>query len=225
MRRRCQRISKHGVVLCLGLGLAVLGMCGCGKSAMDFSYEPLAAVDTLCMEEDSCRLLCVSFLDERESEKAGGAKNLYGMTLSAFVFEREDMVQAFTAAVTDTLRKAGYKVAMSSERITGQDIPAGELQGFDYVVGGKIQKISASTKPGWSNVNAEAAVEISMYVRKIADGPEGEWFGPLSGESLKQSYAVMDVSQAAERSLNMAMQDCMVNLVRHLKASGTIVAK
>jgi len=213
METRSQKASKRMVVLFVGLGMVVLGSSGC-KSAVDFNYEPLAAVDTLCMEDDAPRLMCVSFVDARESQKVGGVKNIYGMTVSGFVFEQEDLTRAFTAAVTDTLRKAGYKVAMSSERATGKEIPPGELQGFDYVVGGRIQAVSVGTKPGWSNVNAQAAVEISLYIEKVSDVSAGEWIGPLSGESLKQSYAVMDTSQAAERALNMAIQDCMVNLGR-----------
>jgi hypothetical protein len=224
MRRQWQRVSKCSVVLGLGLSLALLGLGGC-KSAIDFSYQPLAAVDTLCMEGNCSRLMCVSFLDGRETQKVGGVKNLYGMTVSGFTFTQEDLTGAFTAALTDTLRKAGYKVAMSSERVTGKEIPAGELQGIDYVIGGKILKIAVNTKPGWSNVNAEAAVEMSMYVRKTAAGSKEEWVGPISGESLKQSYAVTDTSEAAERALNMAIQDCMVKLVRHLKASQVIPTK
>ncbi len=216
--------SKRGVALCLGLGWVVLGLAGC-KSAMDYRYEPLAAVDTLAAENDANRLLCVKFVDARQSQKVGGVRNAFGMTLSGFVFSQEDLTTAFTEAVTDTLRKAGYKVAMTSERITGKDIPANEMRGVDYVVGGRIQKISVNTRPGWANVNAEANVEISMYIRKVAGSSEGEWIGPLSGQSLKQSYAVTDPGQAAERALNRSVQDCMVGLVRHLKAAGVIAPK
>ena len=222
MQRLGTTISKRGVMLALGLGLVVLWSSGC-KSAVDFNYSPLAAVDTLCMGNDCSRLVCVRFVDERETQKVGGVKNLYGMTISGFVFDQEDLTVQFTAAVTDTLRKAGYQVAMNSERVTGEQIPAGELQGMDYVVGGRILAISVNTKPGWSNVNASASVEIHLWLQKVGGAAQGEWIGPIAGESLKQSYAsISDTSEAAERALNMAMQDCMMKLVRHLKASGAL---
>lgn len=214
------RIPKYGMVVVLVLTSLVI-MSGC-KTAFDFKYSPLTSVNTLCME-DCSKLVVVSFVDDRENKKAGGIKNLYGMTISEIVLEDTDITGAFSSAVTDTLKKAGYRVAMNTERTTGEDIPSEELSQFDYVVGGRVKSVSVNTKPGWTNVNAEASVVIDLYLDKIANDEKGEWVGPIEGSSLNQSYSFSsDLSGSAEKALNMAIQDSMVNLVAHLKSTNLL---
>jgi hypothetical protein len=200
----------------------ILMLTGC-TTHMDFNYTPLASVDTLCTADAPPKVMVVKFADERSKKEVGGVRNAFGMTVSGFDLKEDDLTRSFTSAVADTLRKAGYKVAMNSERAMSQEIPAGELEKYDYLVGGKISVVRVYTQPGLINVNAKAEVAIDVCIRKLKGTPREEWTGLIKGDSLKQNYAMMtDVSGTAAGSLNMAMQDCMIKLVNYLKTAGLL---
>lgn len=208
------------------IGFVSIGLVfsGCtSKTAVDFSYSPAAAVDTLCMKDNCPKVLTVNFLDLRKDKQIGGLRNAFGGIVSEFVFQDDQLKRSFSSAVTDTLRKAGYKVAMNADRITGTDIPAAELAGYDYLVGGKITLVSVDTKPEWSNVDVKSSVEMYVYIKKLNGDMHEEWIGPIEGTSLTQSFGYMsDASGQAKNALNLALQQCMTKFVSHLKSSGLI---
>jgi hypothetical protein len=211
-------------VIITGLVFTGLMFSGCtSKTAVDYSYSPMAAVDTLCMKDNCPKVLTVNFLDLRKDKKIGGLRNAFGGIVSEFVFQDDQLKHAFSSAVTDTLRKTGYKVAMNADRITGADIPATELAGYDYLVGGKITAVAVDTKPEWANVDMKSSVEMYVYIKKLSGDMHEEWIGPIEGSSLTQNYAYMsDISGQATKALNLAIQQCMTKFVSHLKNSGLI---
>jgi hypothetical protein len=203
-----------------GFMFITLAFSGCSTS-LDFNYTPPAAVDTLCMKDNCPKILTVKFLDARKVKKVGGMRNAFGMILSEFALQEDTLRRAFTSAVTDSLRKAGYRVAMNADRTTGADIPAAELAGYDYLFGGKIAAVSVNTQPGFINVEAKASVEMFVYFKKLSGDMHEEWIGPIEGSSTQQSYAYMSGGQAPT-TLNLAMQQCMTKFISHLKNSGIL---
>jgi hypothetical protein len=209
-------------VTIIGLVFIALAFSGC-KTAVDFSYSPMAAVDTLCMKDNCPKVLVVNFLDLRKDKKIGGQRNAFGGIVSEFIFQDEQLKRSFASAVTDTLRKAGYKVAMNADRMTEADIPAAELAGYDYLIGGKITAVSVDVQPGFTNVDAKSSVEMYIYIKKLSGDMHNEWIGPMEGTSLKQNYGYMsDPSGQATNALNLAIQQCMTKFVSHLKSSGIL---
>jgi hypothetical protein len=204
-------------VTVIGLVFIALMFSGCNAAA-DFNYTSLATVDTLCVKDNCPKILTVKFLDARKDKKVGGVKNVLGMTVSEFIFQDEQLKQAFTSAVTDTLRKAGYKVAMNADRSTGAEVPAAELAGYDYLVGGKITAISVNVSPGFATVDSKANVEMYVYFKKLSGDMHEEWIGPIEGTSFFQNYGGF----SGGNSLNLAMQSCMIKFVSHLKNSGLL---
>jgi len=199
----------------LGAAFVLLAAAGCSMP-ISAKYSPIAAADSLT----GGRIFVVRYIDQREDKESIGAmKNVYGTTVKKLVTS-DDLTRILAEATTDALRKAGLQADLNSERLPTEQIPAGELQGYDCVVGGRVEEVEVVSQPGWSTLKITSRVVISLYVRK---GGKAEWVGPIEGTAEKREM-VYGQSSALTDALDIAMQNCMRNMVRHLKASGTLQA-
>jgi len=206
-------------------GLCVLGAAfgplAAGGCSMPISakYSPIAAADSLVIPgQTPPRIFVVRYVDQREDKEFIGAmKNVYGTTVKKLVTS-DDLTRILAEATTDALRKAGLKADLNSERLPTEQIPDSELQGYHCVVGGRVEEVEVVSQPGWSTLKITSRVVISLYVRK---GGEAEWVGPIEGTAEKREMTNVQ-SNALTDALDIAIQNCMRNMVRHLKASGTL---
>jgi hypothetical protein len=199
----------------LGAAFGPLAAGGCSMP-ISAKYSPIAAADSLT----GGPVFVVRYIDEREdTESIGAMKNVFGTPIKKLVTS-DDLTRILAEATTDALRKAGLKADLNSERLTGEQIPAGELQGYDCVVGGRVEEVEVVSQPGWSTLKITSRVVISLYVRK---GGKAEWVGPIEGTAEKREMTNVQ-SSALTDALDVAIQNCMRNMVGHLKASGTLQA-
>ena len=204
------------VVICAAGLLAVGLLAGCNVS-VPVEYSPLAATDSLVKPGAAPgSVFVVRFLDERkDGEKIGNIRNAFGTSVKGVVTST-DLGTLMAEASTDALNKAGLKAALHSERTTGASIPPGELTGYDLVIGGRLTHLDVDVLPKFSNVDAVGKVTIDVAVTRNG---QIQWVGPIEGTARKEIPVVMytDITAVA----NLAIQDCMKNMVRHLKASGS----
>ncbi|MGB2820932.1 MAG: hypothetical protein WBF17_08125 [Phycisphaerae bacterium] len=204
---------------CVAVAAFVLLAAGGCSMPISAKYSPIAAADSLTtIGRTPPRIFVVRYIDQREDKEFIGAmKNVYGTTVKKLVTS-DDLTRILAEATTDALRKAGLQADLNSERLPTEQIPAAELQGYDCVVGGRIEQVEVLSQPGWSTLKITSRVVISLYVRK---GGQDEWVGPIEGTAEKREM-VYGQSSALTDALDIAMQNCMRNMVRHLKASGTL---
>ncbi len=199
--------------------LPILAAVGCSMP-ISVKYSPLAATESLTTESNPPRAFVVSFVDARENkDKIGSMKNLYGMEAKKLV-TTQDFCSLLAEATTDALRKSGLKADLHSERTVNEDIPADELEKYDFVVGGKIESLEVMSKPGWDTMKITARVVIHLCIRI---GSKSEWIGPIEGTAERREIARVQ-SDSFTAALDTAMQDCMRNMIRHIKASGVLLA-
>jgi len=204
----------------LGAAFGPLAAGGCSMP-ISAKYSPIAAADSLVIPGGTPpRVFVVRYVDQREDKEFIGAmKNVYGSTVKKLVTS-DDLTRILAEATTDALRKAGLKADLNSERLPTEKIPPEELKGYNCVVGGRIEQVEVVSQPGWSTVKITSRVVISLYVRK---GGKAEWVGPIEGTAEKREMTYAQ-SGALTDALDIALQNCMRNMVRHLKASGTLKA-
>ena len=99
-----------------------------------------------------------------------------------------------------------------------EDIPAEELEKYDFIVGGKIKSLEVTSKPGWNTIKITARIVIHLCVRR---GSKSEWIGPIEGTAERREMTRLQ-SDSYTAALDTAMQECMRNMIRHIKASGVL---
>lgn len=209
------------------LGLFILTTMGC-NSAVRIKYSPLASVESLVplnpgSQVTPATVYVTKFTDVREDKTSiGKHKNGLGMDLMDIKCT-DDLTILLSEATTDMLRKAGLQANQNTDRTTGEQIPASELAGYNYIFGGKIQELHVTTQPGWDVIDVNAKIVIQAWVKSLATGKE-EWLGPIEGVCQQKSPAYISDAAITE-GVDAAMQNCMRNLAKHLKASGTFSAK
>ena len=185
---------------------------------MAVKYSPLAAVETISTGSAKPKLFVVRFMDEREKkDTVGRMNNAYGGKVKTLV-TTDDIGLILAEATTDALRKAGLEAELHSDRTSGQTIPSEERNGFDYVIGGRIKEVEVVTQPGWDTLRIKARIVVDIL---IAKGDQSEWIGPIEGAGERRDYIILQGSSLTE-SLDGAIQNCMRDMIRHHKASGTL---
>lgn len=204
------------VALCLVAGAAMLPA-GCSMP-VSVSYSPLAATETLFEGPDAPHVYVMKFDDAREDkENIGRMRNILGGT-EKYLTTSDDFGVVLAEATTDALRKSGVRADLHLDRTTGESIPDKERKNYDYLVGGKMTRVDVVSHPGLGTVRIKARLVIELYV---SDGSRGEWIGPIEGTAEKREIQAL-LSHAYTLALDGAMQNCMRNLARHLKASGAM---
>lgn len=201
-----------------GVALVLTGGC---SMPMSVSYSPVAAVETLAAESEGPRTFVARFSDNRPDKnrnRIGAMKNLYGTTLKELV-TTDDFGTILAEATTDAFRKAGLKAELHLDRTASDTIPAAELSDYDMLVGGRMTCVEVESRPGWDTIKITARVVIDLYLKK--KGSEQEWLGPIEGRAERREIGTF-ASQALTLALDSAIQDCMRNMIRHVKASGSI---
>ena len=195
--------------------VACLGGCSMPVSA---TYTPIAATESLTDGVSRPRVYVAKFEDARtDKERLGAMKNSFGGDAKKLT-TTDDLPLLLAEATTDALRKGGLDAALHGDRTADSSIPADELKGVDFVVGGRIKQATVETNPGWGTIRITSKVVIDVYVKC---GANGEWVGPIEGTSEMRDFN-SNYLQASSLSsaLDKAIGNCMRNTVRHLKASG-----
>jgi hypothetical protein len=208
---------KTNTILVASLAVLLLFATGC-TMPMSVKYSPLAAAESLSTDETTPpRAFVVRFADDRENTaRTGSMKNIYGFESKTLV-TTDDLGVILAEASTDALRKGGLKANLHTERTSGEAVPASELKGYAFVFGGRIKSIEVVSQPGWNTFKVAARVVIDACVTKAG---KTEWIGPIEGSTEKREMIYS--SSSLTDALDVAMQNCMRNMVRHLKASGSL---
>ena len=199
----------------------VIGLCSGCSMPMSISYTPIAAVETLVAHGEEPRAYVARFSDERSEKKrdrVGAMQNMYGTNVRKLV-TADDFGMILAEATTDALRKAGLQAELHLDRVASEAIPAEESAGYDLLVGGRMTNIEVVSRPGWDTLKVTARVVVDLYVKKA--GCEAEWLGPIEGTAERREIMKLS-SQALTLAVDSAIQDCMRNMIRHLRASGSI---
>ena len=204
---------------CAGVCLALLalGAAGC-STPISVRYSPLPAAESLTTSDSPKRIFVVKYLDAREEGASIGAmKNIYGGKVKTLV-TTDNLEGMLSEATTDALRKAGLRADLHTDRATGEDVPPEEFKGYDFVIGGRIKIIDVQSRPGWDTLKITARVVIDIAVTKAG---KTEWLGPIEGTAERREMNVPGTSVLTE-TLDIATQNCMRNMIRHIKASGAL---
>jgi len=213
-RSRVRSLPQMGAVV--GLAFAMLSAAGCSMP-ISLKYSPLAATEAIATGPTRPRAFVTRFSDERKGETVGEIKNTLGGTAKKLV-TTDDVGSLFAEAATDALNKAGLVAHLHSERTAEGDIPAAELAGYDLVVGGRIKEFEVVSQPGWDTLKVTSRAVIELGVRK---GGKTEWIGPIEGTAERREVSYIQ-SQGLTNGLDSALQNCMRNMIKHLKASGVL---
>lgn len=216
-QRNSHIVSKAKIFSIASLAVFLLLSAGCSMP-MSVKYSPLAAAEFLASDETPMRAFVVRFADIRENKThMGSMKNIYGMEVKKLV-TTDDLGLILAEATTDALQKGGLKASLHSERNPGEKIPESELKGYAFIIGGKIISVEVLSKPGWNTLKITARIVIDVCVTKSG---KIEWIGPIEGTSEKQEVGGTSSSSLTD-ALDIAMQNCMRNMIRHLKSSGSL---
>jgi hypothetical protein len=200
----------------MAAGALVLGA-GCTTNnwvEISLRYTPLPAAESLNTGSAKTRIYVARFADARKS------KDTLGAVYDSFGYKEWDIVTTddfemiVSEAVTDTLRKAGLEADLYSERAAGDTLSDQVTKGYDAVIGGRITTVEINS--GWNTYAASARVVMQMTLRRSGKTEE---VGPIEGSAERKS-----AGYTYESLLNDALQNCMRNMARHLKASGALKA-
>jgi len=204
----------------LGWAMVPALLCATGCSLpISVKYSPLAATESLATGKTPARVFVGRFTDTRtKTECIGKMKDVFGGTKKKVVTS-DELVVILAEATTDALRKSGLKADLHSDRVATEAIPAAEMKGYDLVVGGRLKNLDVTAQQSFNSVRLTARVVIDACVRR---GAKTEWVGPIEGTTERREAFIQGTNLTD--ALDAAMQNCMRNLVRHLKASGTMQA-
>jgi len=198
--------------------VSVLIVTGGCSMPMTVKYSPLAATDTLISGQIKPRAYILRFIDSRENkESIGRMNNVFGGKTKNLV-TANDLGLILAEAVTDALNKSGIQAELHSDRTSTEKIPQAELEGFNFIFGGKIKDLEVKSQVGWDTIKVTANVVIEVSVNNMESV---EWVGPIEGTAEKRDFMYLSSSSLTD-SLDTAMQNCMRNMIRHLKASGVM---
>lgn len=201
-------LSVVGLLLALG---------GCAMP-INVSYSPLAATESLGKEAAKTRAVVIHFSDERiKKDTIGVMKNTFGGDAKKLV-TTDDVGLVLAEATTDALRKAGVDADMQSDRASIADVPLSEMAAGEVIVGGRIKTLEVASQPGWDTLKVTARIVVEIGIRR---GGKTEWVGPIEGLSERREIQTMPAS-GLTITLDAAIQNCMRNMVRHLKSSGAL---
>ena len=207
------KCTRRAALLAAPLLLAV----GCSVN-VPVEYSPLAAADTLVEPgEQPANVYVVSFKNELEdAEQIGSWKNSLGLEKKKIVTD-SPIGRVFAEACTDALNKAGLRASLHSDRKTGEAIPDSALRGYEAIVGGAVRTLHTVVRPRFSNADVISTVEMEVQVTKNG---QTDVIGPIEGTARKSLPAVtwQDLSSVT----NLAIQNAMRNMIRHLRASGAL---
>lgn len=211
------RVLPPNFWLAAGLCSAVLMVAGCSMP-ISVKYSPLAATESIVTGSAKPRAYVVRFTDARaKKDRIGAMKDVWGTTKKNLV-TTDDFGLILAEATTDALRKAGLEADLHSDRVPTDSIPPGELGGIDYVIGGRMTDVDVTSHVGWDTISIEAHVVIDVYVRR---GDSPQWIGPIEGAAERRELSFTN-TEALSSALDTAIQNCMRNMIRHLKSSGAI---
>lgn len=221
MTSRATNVVRHLLgrrVFPLSLGMLAFWAAGCSMP-MTVTYSPIAAAEAIGGDQAKLRVYVVRFADDRQNkESVGSLKNAFGGEVKKLVTS-DDLGMILAEATTDALRKGGMTAELHSDATIGSSLSK-EQAGADLIVGGKIRTIEVTSQPGWDTVKITSRVIIDVCIRK---GGKDEWVGPIEGTSERREISIVQ-SSTFTSALDAAIQNCMRNMVRHLKSSGAFQA-
>ena len=203
-------------ILCFGAIVLILFVTGC-SIPISTKYTPVGATESLVEGNTKPHLFVGRFEDARtDKESIGDMNNLFGGSAKK-VNTSDDLGLLFAEAATDALRKSGAEASLHGERGATTTVPADELEGADYVIGGRLKTIHVQSQPGWDTFRITANVIIDVYVKR---GDKGEWIGPIEGTA--ETREIVLRTESLTNALDMAIGNSMRNMIRHLKSSGVL---
>jgi len=203
------------------MAIAVLaGICGCNVP-VSVRYSPLASAESLISGPEKPRVYVTRFIDEREKKgNIGRMNNMFGGKVKTLV-TTDDFGLILAEATTDALNKAGLNAEQHTDRTSGENIPKSELTGFNYVMGGRIKELEVISQPGWDTVKSNGRVVVDICIHCPTKKSKMEWIGPIEGTSDQRDFMYLN-SNSLSGALDQAIQNCMRNMIRHMKASGAL---
>jgi hypothetical protein len=206
------------ILVPLSLALLLAAVAGCSMP-ITVSYSPIAAAEALGGDQAKLRVHVVRFVDDRgKKDSVGSLQNSFGGETKKLVTS-DDLTMILAEATTDALRKGGAAAELHSDALLGATLSK-EQSSADLIVGGKIRTIEVTCRAGWDTYKITSRVIIDICVRK---GNKDEWIGPIEGTAERREASIVQTS-VFTATLDTAIQNCMRNMVRHLKSSGVFVA-
>jgi len=208
--------------LCIpGLISFLLITTGCSLP-VSLKYSPIASAETITSSSPPPRIFVVKFTDNRtKKDSIGKMNNAFGMKVKNLV-TADDVGLLLSEATTDALRKSGLQAEQHTDRLTGEELPTEEVMQFDYIIGGRITDIEVLSQPGFSTLTASTRLVVDLLVCRMKPEFKCEWVGPIDGSSERKFLQTYSLSTELTECTDKAIQNCMRNAIRHLKASGLL---
>ncbi len=186
--------------------------CSAPPPTLAVTYDPLVAADCLVSSNPAPIVFVTRFIDNRQNV------DIVGKLGSKELVTTDDLEVAMSEAMTDAMRKAGFRAEMHSDCEPGEQMTTREASGCDFIAGGRIRTLEViGDVGGFTPSRITSQVVIDVYIEYNG---KSEWIGPIEGSCTLRSTFID--ATFLSTGLNKAMQNCMRNMIRHLKASGVI---